>query len=901
MFNCFMCFLRRLFILFAIISFSHFLWAADYSIKDGYTVVEAIAYLEEKHDVVVFYDERWFEGKTISKEILDLPLTEAIYSIIRGENYSVYFFTGNVALFPRESGTDYRPDATADLIIIGNTLEMGRYPRVTITGKVIDGGTGEPIVGAAIYSFKTGNGVATDADGNFEWRLSVGDHRLNITSMGYQQTIYNVLVASEGYVEFQLFEGALELSLYTITAERAEEQIKSTQMSMIRLDAQTLKEIPGAFGERDIIRAFTMLPGIQSVGEFGTGFNVRGGSADQNLILIEDVPLFNSSHLFGLVSVVNPDMVTGVTMMKAGMPARYGERASSVTEIRKSGVQYDETSLKGGLGLLYSRAHLETPLFKDKVMLSLGGRSSYSNWFLQRLPDSQLMNSEANFYDLSGVLSFYPSSNSTISIFGYQSQDDFLQGGETEHHYTSQLASLRWSYALSPVLFSQLTLGYSNYYNRMRERPDVRPKDAFHLDNAIRYQSAKWNLKYDHSNVFSLNTGAQAILYDVSPGQIKPIGEESFIQPKSLDNEKGLEMATYLSGQFAMGDDFGIEAGLRLVHFRNLGPASVFLYDENKIRNRNNIIDTLFYDSGQTVWSDWGVEPRLSFRYLFSDVNSLKLSFNRNHQYISLLSATAVMTPTDMWQLSNPYIKPIVSDQIALGYYHNFNDHTLETSVEGYIRRMRNMPDYISGASLLMNETVETELVSTNGYNLGAELYVNKKEGRLTGWVSYTLSASIRRTDETDPLRQINQNNYFPSDWDRPHNLTINTNYYLSRRWRLNTTFTYSTGRPVTFPELMFNFQGHQAIYYSDRNKYRLADYHRLDVSITFGENLRVNTRGKGSWTFSVINVYGRKNPFSAFYKQDIPHAENMNRRYSLYQLYIIARPLPTITYNFSI
>lgn len=884
-----------------LVACSFMLSAGNTGQPDVFTVMEAIEYLEEKHEVVIFFREYWFDELTVTREVLDLSLPQAINALIRGKELSALFFQGNVAVFPTESTADRRPDAPPQQIIIGNTMEMGRYPRVTITGRVVDGGTREPVAGAAIYSFKIGSGVSTDAEGYFSWRLPVGDHRLRITSMGYEESLYNVLVASEGHAQFQLFERTLELSMHTITAQRAEANIASTQMSVIRLDAQTLREMPGALGERDIIRGFTMLPGIQSVGEFGTGFNVRGGSADQNLILVEDVPLFNASHLFGLVSVVNPDMVNSVTLMKAGMPARYGERASSVTDIRKSGIQSDETSLKGGLGLLYSRAHLETPLLDNNVMLSLGGRSSYSNWFLERMPDSELMNSEADFYDLSGVLSFNPGSKSTISIFGYQSQDDFLQAGETEHHYTSRLTSVRWNYAVTPSLFSRLLAGYSDYYNRMRELQKIKPKEAFHLDNAIRYRTVKWHLEYDHNKAYTFNTGAQAMVYDVRPGQIKPLGEESFVQALTLDKERGLELASYISGQYAFGPDLGIEAGLRFVHFRNLGPASVFLYDEEKTRNRQNITDTLFYGSGETVWSDWGVEPRVSVRYLFGEVNSLKLSYNRNHQFINLLSATAVMTPTDIWQLSNRYIRPLVADQLALGYYHNFNDHTIETSIEAYFRKMQNMPDYISGAKLLMNEAVETDMVNTKGYNLGTELYVNKKTGRLTGWISYTLSASLRRTMETDPSRQINRNEYFSSDWDRPHNLTINANYYLSRRWRVNTTFTYSTGRPVTFPELMFNYQGHQAIHYSDRNKYRLPDYHRLDVSVTFGENLRVDRRGKGSWTFSVINVYGRKNPFSVFYKQDVPHSGNRNRQYSLYKMYIIGRPLPTLTYNFSI
>jgi len=897
-----MVFLRRLLFFLLFSASFHPLPAAAQNPAPGevFSLDGAVAFLEERHGVVIFYQAGWFEDLSIGREVLEMPLPNAVNALIRGRELSVLFFTGNVVIFPREAGTGHWRDAPPEQIVIGNTMEMGRYPRVTITGRVLDGATREPVFGAAIYSHKTGSGVSTDIEGYFSWRVPVGEHRLRITSMGYEESTYNVLVASEGHAEFQVFERTLELGLHTITAQRAEANIASTRMSVIRLDAQTLSELPGSMGERDIIRSFTMLPGIQSVGEFGTGFNVRGGGADQNLILVEDVPLFNSSHLFGLVSVVNPDMVTNVTLMKAGMPARYGERASSVIDIRKSGIRPEEASFKGGLGLLYSRAHLEVPLLNDRAYLSLGGRSSYSNWLLERMPDIELMNSSASFNDLSGVLSFDVGTKHSFSLFAYRSQDDFLQAGEISHYYASSLASLRWNAALTPELFSRFTLGVSHYHNRMEELEEVKPRDAFRLENAILYQSAKWHLEYAGLGALSLDFGLQAIRYDISPGSVVPMGEASFMKPLALDDEQGMEMAGYISGLYEFTPKIGLEAGLRGVRFLNMGPAQVRLYEEGQPRTRENIVDTLFYDRGQPLWSHWGLEPRLSLRYLLNTANSLKLSYNRNHQYINLVSNTAVMTPTDVWKLSDPYSGPMISDQLALGYYHNFLDHTLETSVEVYYRNMQNILEYRSGASLLLNRTPETDLVNAKGYNLGAEFYVNKKTGRLTGWVSYTLSASMRRTLTGHESHQVNNNNYFPSSFDRPHNLVVNANYHASRRWRLGTTFTYSTGRPVTYPELVFDYQGHQAIYYGDRNKYRLPDYHRLDVSVTFGENLRLDRRGKGSWTFSVVNVYGRKNPFSVFYKKDVPNADNNYRHYSLYKLYIIGRPLPTLTYNFS-
>ena len=856
--------------------------------------------LEERFQVKVFYEEAWFDDVPINPEWLGLPLQQAIHQIIRGKGLAALFFAGNVVIYSPETAQERSGVARSEQLVIGNTLEMGRHPRVDIRGRVLDGTTREGIFGAAIYSHRTGTGVTTDENGFFSWRIPAGEHRLRITSMGYEEANYDVLVASEGYAEFQVFERTLELSIHTITARRAEANIASTRMSMLELDAQMLSELPGAMGEQDIIRSFTMLPGIQSMGEFGTGFNVRGGGADQNLLLVEDVPLFNSSHLFGLVSVVNPDMVTNVTLMKAGMPARYGERASSVIDIRKSGSHPDRVSLKGGLGLLYSRAHLETPLLGKRASLSLGVRSSYSNLFLEQMPDIDLMNSKASFYDLSGVLSFPIGQKNTFSIFAYQSQNDFNQAGETDHFYTNRMASFRWNAAFSPSLFSRFTVGTSQYFNRMRELEEFRPRQAFELLNAIDYHTAKWDLSYEGGNGFGLDFGLQGVLYEIDPGQITPMGDESYIKALDLEVETGLELAAYLSSMLELSPKLGIEAGLRLVHFRNMGPSRVYIYDPDQPRFTENITDTVYYDQGETVWQDTGIEPRISLRYLISSNSSVKLSYNRNHQFINLLSNTSVMTPTDVWKLSNQYTPSLVSDQLALGYYHNFMDHTLETSLEVYYRSLHNIPEFRQGASLLLNEAPETDLVRARGYNMGGELYIHKKSGRLTGWISYTLSTSRRKTLEAHSSHQVNRNTWYPSGFDRPHSLTLNANYHISRRWRFNATFTYNTGRPVTYPELIFDYQGHQAIYYSDRNKYRLPDYHRLDLAITFGENLRLDAVGKGSWTVSLVNVYGRKNPYSVFYKKDIPHADNNYRNYSLYKLFIIGRPLPTITYNFS-
>lgn len=869
-------------------------------LKSHISAQEIFDQIEKRDGVTIIYKDSWFVGKEFDSNILNLSQKAAIEKILKNTDLSIIYIDDYLVFVPSEGLVETDTPQEGDVIIVGNPHELGKYSKVRVEGYVFDGATREPLIGAIVYEEETGQGVSTDLEGRYSLSLSTGETKLKISYLGYEDTYEKLRIYSPGDVDFDIFERSLQLEGATITAFRKDANIRNTQMSTIRLDPITLKEIPGALGERDIIKSFTLLPGIQSMGEFGTGFNVRGGDSDQNLILLEDMPIFNSSHLFGLVSIVNPDMVTGVTLIKAGMPAKYGERASSIVDIRKRGGNPDETKFRGGLGLLYSRMHMETPLFNKNASLSLGGRSSYSNWLLSKIPDKDLMNSSANFYDLSGVFSLNIGSKHSLSIFGYQSQDDFLMGGETDHTYKSQIGSVRLNSSLTPKITSRLTLGISRYSNLVEQPVEVSPRSAFAMRNSVDYGTVKWNFDIDPNEGKSYSLGLQAVTYNINPGDIQPIGEESYVVGLNLNNEKAIETAAYASGNFELTPMLNAEIGVRGVWYNLVGPAKVYEYDTNLPRLPENIIDTTFFNKDwETVWSDFGIEPRLGLRLLLNDNNSLKLSYNRNHQYVGLLSNTAVMSPTDVWRLSNEHTGALKAHQVALGYYKLLPDMDVEFNVESYFKLLRNIVEYRDGASILMNPHVETELVGAKGYGYGVEFYLTKKEGDFTGWISYTWSRSFRKTTEEHEIMQVNGNDYFPSSFDKPHSLILNSTYRMTRRWRVNATFTYNTGRPVTFPEQVFNYQGHQPVQYSDRNKYRLPDYHRLDLSISLDENLKLNAKWKGSWTLSILNVYGRKNAYSVFYKKDKPTEENNFREYSLYKLYIIGRPLPTLTYNF--
>lgn len=857
--------------------------------------------IENKNSLKIFYNRNWFEGREVHLRMVDMPLVEILDEIERTLNITYIEVDNYIVLVPNEKGKETNISTSGSLITVGNPLELGKYSRATINGFVFDGATGTPLIGAIIYDETFETGTTTNEQGKYSITLPVGDNKLRLSYLGYEDSYQNIRVIAPGELNFDLFEKSVHLEGATVTAFRKDANIRSTQMSTIKLDPLTLKELPGAFGERDIIKSFTLLPGVQSIGEFGTGFNVRGGNADQNLLIIEDMPIFNSSHLFGLVSIVNPDMVTGVTLIKAGIPARYGERASSIVDIRKRGGNPDKIKLTGGLGLLYSRLHLESPLFNRKVFVSLGGRSSYSNWMLKRIPNYDLMNSAANFYDISGVISFNINPNNSLSIFGYQSQDDFLLSGQTDHSYQSRLASLRLTSTLSSSIVSKVTLGISQYFNQIDQPISFQPQNAFSMNSSIDYQTFKWQFDYQPKGNYIYDFGIQAINYSVEPGRLKPLGSESVMEELTLNNERGVELAAYISGNFEITQNLSAEVGVRGVWYGLMGPASVFNYDENQPRIPENIIDTTQYsDKWKAIWSDLGIEPRLGLRYLINENSSVKISYNRNNQFVNLFSNSSVMAPTDVWRLSNQFTHGLKADQFALGYFLLFPNQSIEMSLEAYYKLLENIVEYRDGANIIMNPAVETDLVNANGHSYGAEIYVTKKGKKLGGWLSYTWSRSLRRSNEKYELFKINNNAYFPASFDKPHSLIVNGNYRFTRRWRVNLTFTYNTGRPITYPEQVFEYQGQQAILYSDRNKYRLPDYHRLDLSISYDENLKLNAKGKGSWSFSLINVYGRKNAYTVFYKKEEPNEHNNQQRYSLYKLYIIGRPLPTITYNFS-
>lgn len=855
--------------------------------------------IEKANHINLFFKPEWFANERFRESLSQLPLDECLTIVKRISQLSCIIVNPDTYVFvPVEVRNYSNKKNSRGVLLVGDESDFGKYTRATISGKILDARTGKPLRNARISIDALNVNTTTDKDGNYKLTMPVGEYDLRLNYAGFEEDNRFVKIYGNGIVDFELSEKTIKLKEVFVYNKALDLNVISSQMSTIKFNAKVIKELPMFLGEKDIIKSVTLLPGVQSTGEFGTGFYVRGGSSDQNLILVEDVPMFNSSHMFGLSSAINSDGVNNVSLLKAGIPAKYGERASSVMDIRL-GNNVDQVSVKGGIGLLNSRLNVELPLFDKKVYLLVGGRSTYSNWLLHAMPDGDLKKSSASFYDINTLLTVKLDARNSLSLFGYYSIDNFSFSKNSPYHYENALASVEYSHTFNEKLYSSLLLGFSLYNNDVSQSDSLKPKEAYKISSSILYNNAKLNFTWLPNDKHSVNFGMNAVLYQLQPGILSPLGSLSDVITQTTHKEKALESAAFISDNINFSPQMSAEIGLRLTQYAFLGPNNVFVFKNDAPRTTENIIDTLKYGNNRAIKWYTSLEPRLSFRYSLDDVSSVKFSYNRISQFINLISNTAVMSPTDVYKLSNPNLPPLVCNQFALGYFRNFKNNDYETSVEIYYKKLNNILEYRDGAQILLNNSLETDLINASGYNYGMEFYLKKNTGRLTGWASYTYSKSMRHTTSPFAVDQINGNNYYPSAFDKPHNLVINATLHLTRRWRLAGIFNYNTGKPVTLPELKYNYDGKQYVYYSDRNKYRLSDYHRLDIAVTFDETLRLKQKWKGSWTFSIINLYGQKNPYSVFYKSTSQLESKFYQSFNLYKMFIIERPIPTFTYNF--
>ncbi|HEX8348728.1 MAG TPA: TonB-dependent receptor [Hymenobacter sp.] len=781
----------------------------------------------------------------------------------------------------------YVREAEAKVYELGTGSAVGG--KATLAGHIRELKSGEPVIGATIYSEAPSVGTSTDQFGYYSLTLPAGRYDLKIRGIGIKNTKRQVVLRADGKLEIEVEEDITPLKEVIIEAEK-DKNVAGMQMGLEKLDIKTMRQVPTAFGETDILRVVLTLPGVKSVGEGSTGLNVRGGSTDQNLILFNGTTIYNPSHLFGFFSAFNPDILQTVELYKSAIPAKYGGRLSSVLEIKTREGNKKKFSGSGGIGPLTSRITLEGPIIKDKSAFIISGRSSYSDWILRRLSNKSFRESSASFYDISAHVSHQLNEKNSLYATGYLSADKFRLASDTTYQYRNETASLKWQHNFNNKLYSVLTGAYSHYaYDIVSEK---NPITASRLKYGIKQTNLQADFSYFPNTKHTIDFGVSSLLYNISPGSLSPRGDSSLVRLNVLEQEQAVESAIYASDRIDITPRLSLSVGLRYSLYNALGPHDVYRYTPEASRSEATIIDTVRYGPGKVIATYHGPEYRVSARFGLTDNSSVKASYNRTRQYIHQLSNTASVSPADIWKLSDANIRPQVGDQYSIGYYHNFRANTIETSVETYYKSLRDFVDYKSGATLLLNNHIETDIVNAQGKAYGVEVLVKKLTGKVNGWVSYTYSRSLVRVNAGTTADQINGGRYYPSNFDKPHDFTLISNYRFNRRFSASLNFTYSTGRPITLPLAKYYVANSLRVYYSDRNAYRVPDYYRADFALNIEGNHKVKKLAHSSWTLGVYNLTGRRNPYSVYFKSE-------NGQIRGYKLSIFGQPIPTITYNF--
>lgn len=755
-----------------------------------------------------------------------------------------------------------------------------------VNGIVRNARSGEPVVNASVFT-DAKTYTTTDQYGHFSLTVPVGNHTLNVLGTGMRDTKLQLAVFSDGKLEVDLAETITTLK-EVVVSSRKTSNVTNVNMGVSRLNIETIRKVPSVFGEADVLRVITSLPGVKTVGEASTGFNVRGGSADQNLILYNESTIYNPSHFFGIFSAFNPEVVNDIELYKSSIPAKFGGRLSSVLDISSREGNKKKITGSAGIGMVTSRIHLEGPLTKDRTSFIFGARGTYANWLMDLLPD-EYKNSTANFQDVNLGISHQIDSTNNLYFSGYFSNDRFSLNSDTLYGYSNANFSLKWKRNITRRLTAEFIGGFDRYqYNVNSDHNKV---NAFKMKFSIQQMYARANFIYYHSQQHGFDFGASTMRYQLKPGSFEPKGGESLVVRDIMETEQAQESALYVTHRYNPSNKLSFQTGVRFSVYNYLGPNSVNYYPPNQPINEDNVLETVTYKKGKVIKTYMAPEFRFSARYTLTPTFSVKAGYNSQAQYIHMLSNTTAVAPTDIWKLSDPNIKPQRGDQVSLGFYKNLKSNTIETSVELYYKRIRDYLDYKPGAKLLLNHQIETDVINTRGKAYGLEVLVKKPGGKLNGWISYTYSRILLKSDRPELGVLVNNGRYYPANYDKPHEVTFTGNFRMTHRISVSLNSTYSTGRPITLPIGRFYYAGSQRVLYSDRNAYRIPDYFRTDLSFNIDGNHKVNQKTHGSWTIGFYNLFGRRNPYSVYFISE-------NGLINGYKMSIFGSVIPFINYN---
>ncbi len=770
--------------------------------------------------------------------------------------------------------------------------------KYTISGNLKDISDGEGLIGATVTVEELSQGTSTNVYGFYSITLPAGQYKLIYSYIGYQPKTLNIDLTENQTINVELSEADVQLQELVVSGDRPEDHVQDVKMSRDELKIEKVKTLPALFGEVDILKTIQLLPGVQSAGEGTTGLFVRGGSADQNLVLLDEATVYNPSHFLGFFSVFNSDAIKNMELYKGGIPAKFGGRLSAILDIQMKEGNNKKLELSGGLGTISSRLTVEGPLKKGESSFMLSGRRTYADVFLKLSNNENINNNTLYFYDFNAKANYKLNENNKLYLSGYFGRDRFGIADQFGLDWGNATATLRWNHLFSDKLFLNTSAIFSNFDYGFDITNDA---GGFTWKAKLK----EYNLKFDFTLFASpkntLDFGYQTSLHQFEPAKIIPSGSTSF-QPLLLDDKYALEQAIYVSNEQQFTERLSVSYGLRYSVFQQIGPGIVYEYEEGKPLDDETVTNTVSYNTLKNIQFYHGLEPRLGARYTLTPQSSIKASYNRMRQYLQVASNSTAGLPIDRWIPADRYVKPLIGDQVALGYFRNLRNNSLEASVEVYYKWMQHIIDFKSGSDILLNNNIETEILEGKGWAYGTEFLVKKNIGKLTGWVSYTLARTRRQ------VPGINGGLAYNARYDRRHDVSVVSTYQITPRLSVSGVWVYSTGTAVSFPAGRYELDGQSVPYYDPlkRNGYRMPNYHRMDLSVVL-DGKKTNKRWKSSWNLSIYNLYARKNPFSITFQEvtnndpgfDIDtDGPIVTKEYAAVKTYLFSI-IPSITYNF--
>lgn len=878
--------------------------------------VDVLKKIEASTKFRFYFQDDWFDSTVlVSGNYSDKKIQEVLADVF--ENTDINFFvdqnkiilTKNSIIYDKyqnskdskntntpiffeqyNSDKENKDETTASSIaLVGKEATDKDTDLYTLSGYVKDLKDDKPLADITVKVKETSFSTVTNTEGFYTLKLPTGINTIEVESVFYKKTSRKIMIYSNGNLDFNIVEKINQLDEVLVKGKNSQ-NIRTAITGVTTIQAEGIKNIPLVLGERDILKVALTIPGVKSAGEGSSGFNVRGGKEDQNLVLLDNATIYNPTHLFGFFSSINPYTINKVDIYKGGIPSEFGGRLSSVFDIISKNGNSEKFSGEGGIGPVTSNLTASIPVIKGKASLFLGGRATYSDWIMKSLDDKNLKNSQASFYDLFAKYNYEINKNNSVEGTAYYSKDAYNITPDSLYKYSNRLISLRWKHTYNEKTNSELNFTNSEY--KFSINYEANNPESFIFNYKINESQVALKFKTTFNDRHKFTYGISSKLYKINPGEISANGSASLINPIKIDSEKGLESALFFSDKFEITEKILLDIGARYSLFAALGESTQKIYQEGVSLTPTTVIEEKKYEKNEVVTTSGGFEPRIGLRYIVDESFFIKAGFDKNFQYIHLLSNNTTQSPTDTWKLSDLNVKPESGLQYSLGLFKKLDFNDLELSVEGYYKTSKNILDYKVGANIILNQDLETELLQGEGKAYGIEFLLKKPNGRLNGWIGYTYSRAFIKLDSPFNDEKVNNGNYFPTNFDKPHDLSIVMNYKFTHRYSISSNFIYQTGRPITYPIGKYNYNNAEYTLYSDRNKFRIPDYYRLDIGLNIEGNHKIKKLAHSFWNISIYNVLGRNNPYSIFFV-------TKEGKIKAYKTSIFAMPIPTITYNF--